>query len=142
VTLYEGGRPAGREMLQQPESRIDVPRRLEARKNAAALKELLDALFTTGTVSFYGITVANIITNTGGGTSLFSGLHAVDLRADEILLGSPTVASATINFGTGSPETVLSAPVGSLYLRTDGGAGTVLYVKEGGGAGNTGWAAK
>lgn len=43
--------------------------------------------------------------------------------------------------GTGSPETVLTAPVGHLYLRTDGGVATTLYVKESG-AGNTGWVGK
>ena len=43
--------------------------------------------------------------------------------------------------GAGTPEGVLTAPVGSLYTRTDGGAGTTLYVKESG-AGNTGWVAK
>lgn len=48
---------------------------------------------------------------------------------------------AYLSFGTGSPEGVKAAPVGSIYLRTDGGASTVLYVKESG-AGNTGWVAK
>jgi len=43
--------------------------------------------------------------------------------------------------GSGSPEGVNAAPVGSLYTRTDGGAGTTLYVKESG-TGNTGWVAK
>ena len=43
--------------------------------------------------------------------------------------------------GAGSPNTVVSAPVGSLYTRTDGGANTTLYVKESG-TGNTGWVAK
>lgn len=43
--------------------------------------------------------------------------------------------------GTGSPEGVVTAPVGSLFSRTDGGAGTSLYVKESG-SGNTGWAGK
>ena len=43
--------------------------------------------------------------------------------------------------GTGSPEGVVTAPVSSFYLRTDGGAGTCFYVKETG-AGNTGWVAK
>lgn len=46
-----------------------------------------------------------------------------------------------IHTGSGSPETNISAPVGSLYMRTDGGAGTSLYVKESG-TGNTGWTAK
>lgn len=43
--------------------------------------------------------------------------------------------------GTGSPETVVSAPVGSIYQRLDGGANTTLYVKESGTA-KVGWVAK
>ena len=43
--------------------------------------------------------------------------------------------------GTGTPEASVTAPVGSLYTRTDGGASTTLYVKESG-TGNTGWVAK
>lgn len=43
--------------------------------------------------------------------------------------------------GSGTPEGAVTAPVGSLYMRTDGGAGTSLYVKESG-SGNTGWIAK
>lgn len=43
--------------------------------------------------------------------------------------------------GTGSPEGVLTAGIGSTWHRTDGGAGTCLYVKESG-AGNVGWVAK
>lgn len=46
-----------------------------------------------------------------------------------------------VQSGTGSPETVVTARVGTLYLREDGGIGTTLYVKESG-TGNTGWAAK
>lgn len=42
---------------------------------------------------------------------------------------------------TGTPEGAITAPVGSLALRSDGGAGTTLYVKESG-TGNTGWIAK
>ncbi len=43
--------------------------------------------------------------------------------------------------GTVSPEGSVVADVGSLYIRTTGGAGTTLYVKESG-TGNTGWIAK
>lgn len=46
-----------------------------------------------------------------------------------------------ITSGSGDPEGVVSAPVGSLFTRTDGGVLTTLYVKQSG-AGNTGWAAK
>jgi hypothetical protein len=35
----------------------------------------------------------------------------------------------------------VTAAIGSMYLRTDGGAGTSHYVKESG-TGNTGWVAK
>jgi hypothetical protein len=47
-----------------------------------------------------------------------------------------------VRSGRGSPEGVVPAPVGTLYLRTDGGAGTTLYAKESGGSGASGWAAK
>lgn len=43
--------------------------------------------------------------------------------------------------GKGTPEGVITAPVGCLYLRSDGGAGTTLYIKESG-IGNAGWIAK
>jgi len=56
----------------------------------------------------------------------------VDIQAD--------TKSSTLS-GTGSPEGFVTAPVGKLYTRTDGGAGTTLYVKESG-TGNIGWVAK
>lgn len=40
--------------------------------------------------------------------------------------------------GAGSPEGVVTAPVGSMYSRTDGAADTAVYRKETG-TGNTGW---
>ena len=43
--------------------------------------------------------------------------------------------------GTGTPEGAVTAAIGSMYLRADGGAGTSMYIKESG-TGNTGWAAK
>lgn len=43
-------------------------------------------------------------------------------------------------YGTGSPESVVSASIGSIYRRTDGGASTTVYVKTSG-SGNTGWTA-
>lgn len=44
--------------------------------------------------------------------------------------------------GAGSPAGVVTAPVGSLYSRTDGGANTTLYVKESGSGTTAGWVAK
>jgi len=46
-----------------------------------------------------------------------------------------------IRTGSASPEGAVTAPVGSIYLRTGGGAGTTFYVKESG-SGNTGWVGK
>lgn len=48
----------------------------------------------------------------------------------------------TVKSGEGDPEGVVEAAVGSIYQRTDGGAGSSLYVKESGGSTSTGWAAK
>lgn len=49
--------------------------------------------------------------------------------------------SEQIKFGAGTPEGAVTASVGTLFLRTDGGASTTLYVKESG-TGDTGWVAK
>ena len=43
--------------------------------------------------------------------------------------------------GAGSPLNVIAAPAGSMYLRTDGGPGATLYVKEAG-TDATGWVGK
>jgi hypothetical protein len=45
-----------------------------------------------------------------------------------------------IKAGAGAPEGAVTAPVGALYLRTDGGTDTTLYRKESG-TGTTGWVA-
>lgn len=47
-----------------------------------------------------------------------------------------------VRFGTGSPLSVVVADRGTLYMRTDGGAGTTLYVKEADDGLATGWVAK
>jgi hypothetical protein len=55
--------------------------------------------------------------------------------------GFTTFGGATWTANNGSPEGVITAPVGSLYSRLDGGVSTTLYVKTSG-TGNTGWTAK
>lgn len=52
------------------------------------------------------------------------------------------VFRGAILIGSGSPEGVIRAKIGTLYLRRDGGAGTSLYVKESGDGQAAGWAAK
>lgn len=76
--------------------------------------------------STIGIVCQSII-SANGGISMGSGLTSY--------------STATIRGGAGSPEGVYNANVGSLFLRTNGGANTTLYVKESG-TGNTGWVAK
>lgn len=44
--------------------------------------------------------------------------------------------------GAGSPEGVVSGCVGMLFVRSDGGANSTLYVKESGAWTTTGWVAK
>jgi hypothetical protein len=61
--------------------------------------------------------------------------------ASEVNLGSTSSNGVRILSGTGSPEAVVTANVGSLYLRTDGGVSTTLYVKTSG-TSSTGWTAK
>ena len=51
-------------------------------------------------------------------------------------------AGGRLRAGTGAPNGVVVGSVGDLWLRTDGGAATTLYVKETGAATNSGWTAK
>ena len=56
-----------------------------------------------------------------------------------LLRGAPGLA--VVMWGAGSPEGVVTAPPGSSYYNTAGGAGTTLYVKESG-TGAAGWVGK
>ncbi|MCO6437235.1 MAG: hypothetical protein J5J06_09130, partial [Phycisphaerae bacterium] len=69
----------------------------------------------------------------GSGAYRWSNAYVTNLR--------PGAGEVVWTSGSGSPESVVTAPVGSLYTRTDGGAATTLYVKESG-TGSTGWVAK
>lgn len=69
----------------------------------------------------------------GGPSFRWEAAYAVAFRP-----GDGTVRWTT---GAGSPEGSLTAVVGSMYTRTDGGSSTTLYIKESG-TGNTGWVAK
>ena len=51
------------------------------------------------------------------------------------------ITEQLIRSGSGTPESAVTAPIGTLYLRTDGSTSTTLYVKTSG-TGNTGWTAK
>lgn len=80
---------------------------------------------------FYG-------SGTGGG-SVALGIGRICHSDDAIANGgSPTDCWWT---GLGSPNSVVSAAVGSFYAQRDGGAGTSMWFKESG-SGNTGWRAR
>jgi len=53
-----------------------------------------------------------------------------------------TLEDSRVLRGAGSPLNVVVANIGALYVRTDGGAGSTLYVKEADNGASTGWAAK
>jgi hypothetical protein len=65
------------------------------------------------------------------------------LYLDNYTTAPDITLSGVVNIlhGAGSPEGARAAPAGSLYLRTDGGTSTSLYVKTSG-SGTTGWTGK
>ena len=81
---------------------------------------------------------ASIVKN--GSDLQFKNGSAAGYCSVEALAYGFSSAALDIGTGTGDPEGVRTRNVGSLYLRTDGGAGTTLYIKQSG-TGNTGWAA-
>lgn len=74
-----------------------------------------------------------------GTIEILSGNDTITFDAN--ILQVDTVSGRVIQWGDGSPETVVTASPGSIYLNRNGGAGTTLYIKESG-TGNTGWQAK
>jgi hypothetical protein len=88
----------------------------------------------------------------GGTTSSFPALKrssaALEVRlADDSAYAAHRALTYGVNnacvirSGAGTPESAVTGNVCDLYLRTDGGANTTLYIKESG-TGNTGWIAK
>lgn len=75
--------------------------------------------------------------STGGDVTVNTGNIVIGTSGKGINFGSGPKWTT----GSGSPEGVVTAVVGSLYTRTDGGLLSTLYVKESG-SGNTGWVAK
>ena len=93
--------------------------------------------FLGGTITAPGTTNIN---DSGTGTTFVNVNNNASLKNQ---MPSPTLIGSTagIYSGIGSPEGAVTANVGSLYMRTDGGASTTLYVKESGSS-STGWIAK
>jgi hypothetical protein len=119
------------------------------------------ALNSSSAVKSYATQSARIVTATAGGenssfvTNVQSSGSSLEMQTiDGTGISTPGNFIATTagkgvllpggiswTSGAGSPEGVVTAPVGSLYSRSDGGLLTSLYVKESG-SGNTGWMGK
>lgn len=131
------------------------------------LLELANTLTTVSKVSFSDTTWSAAIGTSSGNLNFYAG--GKDTLAAQLwenkrfvpasdysgAIGDPTArwndgyirylhvggGTTTWTSGPGTPEGNVSAVVGSLYTRTDGGAGTTLYIKESG-TGKSGWVAK
>jgi hypothetical protein len=78
----------------------------------------------------------------GGTTASYPAIKRNAATMDFVLgndSGYTAVQSLYQRFGSGSPEGVVTAPVGAIYHNTTGGTKTSVYVKESDGTGNTGW---
>lgn len=113
----------------------------------------LSAFNPTGPLKFY-TDLYSVSNNFQGCTTekwTPDGVSAMGTRVSSVgcILSNGTAKEDTIDelakqiqkWGTGTPEGVVAAGVGSIFYRTDGGAGTTLYVKQAG-TGNTGWVGK
>jgi hypothetical protein len=98
----------------------------------------LSSLTVTGNVTIDTNTLKVDSTNNRVGVNTTSPTEALDVTGNVKASGTVTIANATVSAGTGSPEAVIAAPVGSMYMRKDGASGTTLYTKTSG-TGNTGW---
>ena len=83
---------------------------------------------------------AGVVTDSGGEFTVQIGGSTVLDTAGIKVIGA-YINTALWTSGTGTPEGAVTAVVGSLYTRLNGGAGTTFYVKESG-TGNVGWVAK
>jgi hypothetical protein len=90
-----------------------------------------------GTSSFNGAATEKVRISAFGNVTVNTGNLVIGTASKGVTLPG----GITWTSGSGSPEGVVTAPVGSLYSRSDGGLLTSLYVKESG-TGNTGWVGK
>ena len=94
----------------------------------------VDTFSNSGTYPYQVVNPVNL----GSATVPFKTFYV----GDNIRLGYGSSTGSQVQYikwGAGTPEGVVTANPGSLYLRNDGGAGTSMYIKETG-TGNTGWA--
>ena len=100
----------------------------------------LQALYGANPVNLAGDSAGGYVQLGSTSTNLPTGT-ATRIQARERIRFSVNSLLRDIIVGTGSPQGVVSAQAGSLYLDANGGSGSTLYVKEVGG-GTSGWVAK
>jgi hypothetical protein len=132
--------------MKGTDSRLESEGTLRVRSKGAGSELWLGSTTTQNIYIIDGVLYSNKANGTAplGITSKTPVNNLTVTRIDNgtlIATDSSSTTGATIRTGTGSPEGVVTALIGSIYTRTDGGAGTTLYVKESG-TGNTGWIAK
>lgn len=154
------GTSGAKKQLTNVEQRVSVTNRVSlietinsvfariTRTNAAGAAQSsnrLIAAVNAANTRYVGLDANNHLAGGDGADLTGAALWKLDNDSGEVRAnGGVRVGSATgptWTSGTGSPEGVVTAPIGSLYTDTNGGAGTTLYAKESG-SGNTGWAAK
>lgn len=100
--------------------------------------EFVGSLVSTSGDADIRAATGGVVRGRVGATSVFS----ANASLFNIPSGRISLGGADIIAGTGNPiGLAVVAPVGSIYLRLNGGANTTLYVKESGTDG-TGWVAK
>ncbi len=119
--------------------------------NIALLTDRGDVILnvTSGTTNIRGAADLDSTLNVDGNVTLNANVTLGNASTDTItatahIPSTLTFASSTgptLRAGSGSPEGAVTAVVGSIYMRSDGGAATSVYIKESG-SGNTGWVAK
>ncbi|MET7751566.1 right-handed parallel beta-helix repeat-containing protein [Micromonospora sp. NPDC005367] len=100
------------------------------------------AKFTGNTINADPGVALSITTNGTHDVGRFIWDATNTIEAGAISISWPNVTTASGQLiGTGSPEGVVAAPVGTTYTNLSGGATSTLYVKTSG-TGRTGWTAK
>lgn len=121
--------------------------RFDVNQNVTIPKSLTaDTISATTYLNLPAVPAGDLLPLTLDKTNNFVGINnlvpsdALDVTGNAKVSGNIAVGSGgtTITSSSSSPEGAVSAPVGSLYMRTDGSTGTSVYVKEAG-SGNTGW---
>ena len=116
---------------------------------AAATPDIVEISSNTHTNSL-GYTITRFINVSADNSTIFNNQSTATYANGNIIPVPASFFASSFAFnntsikwvyGSGSPEGVVTAAIGSLYSNTAGGSATTLYVKTSG-TGNTGWTAK